>query len=263
MRSKQVFFSICIPTYNSVHYLKKLLNSLFIQSFNDFEIVISDDSTTDDVMNFCNEIEDHRIRYFKHNSIQSATENWNDALRNATGKYRMLVHHDDYFYDENSLAQIHQNCIDYGEKDAYFLGFKNETPVKKYFYNRFVFKSIQEKPSKLLFVNYLSAPSCLVMHQNVNIKYDIKLKWLVDVEFYERLFHNYSSIGYLPEIKMVIGGGDERITNTISNKDILSEFLYLRKKKIYKKDYAITLIKMIKLKIISIEFLKQQLNFFR
>lgn len=261
MISNQVFFSICIPTYNSVYYLTKLINSVFSQTFNDFEIIISDDSTTDDVMNYCNNKNDNRISYFKHKSINSATENWNSALQNASGKYRMLVHHDDYFFDDNILADIYQNCINFGEKDAYFLGFKNENSDKKFYYSRFNFKRIQEKPSKLLFVNYLSAPSCLVIRENVKISYDINLKWLVDVEFYKRLFLNHSSIGYLPDIKMVIGGGADRITNTVSNKDIISEFLYLRERKIYNYNVSICLIKIIKIKIYIIEYFKRNKMF--
>jgi len=256
MRTNQVFFSVCIPTYNSVKYLKRLLNSLFSQSFFDFEIVISDDSTTDEVMNFCSEIEDHRIRYFKHKSLRTATENWNYALQNAKGKYRMLVHHDDYFYNEYCLEEIYQNCIGSGEKDAYFLGFKNENLQKRCFYNQFVFKSIKDEPSKLLFVNYLSAPSCLVLHENVKINYDSNLKWLVDVEFYKRLFLNYSLISYLPEIKMVIGGGDERITNSISKNEILYEYFYLSKQNIYKYQLGIYFVKYMKFRIYLTEYFR-------
>lgn len=263
MSSTQPFFSICIPTYNSVHYLKKLLNSIFSQSFTNYEVVISDDSTTDEVMNYCKEIEDARVIYLKHQSIHSATENWNFALKNASGKYRMLVHHDDYFSDHKILANIVEFQNKNGEKDAIFLGFVNENKLEKFYYKKFSFQRILKQPDKLLFVNYLSAPSCLIIHEIVTIDYNDKLKWLVDVDFYQRLIINYNKIAYVPHLKMVIGGGVERITNTISRKDILAEFLYLRKKKIYNNSYAIFLIKLIKLKIISIEFLKQQLNFFR
>ena len=79
---------------------------------------------------------------------------------------------------------------------------------------------------------------------------------MVDVDFYQRLIINYNKIAYVPHLKMIIGGGEERITNTISNKLILSEFLYLRKKNYYKKSYAIILIKLMKLKIILFEFVK-------
>jgi glycosyltransferase involved in cell wall biosynthesis len=256
MCSNQVFFSICIPTYNSVHYLKRLLNSLFAQKFSDFEIVISDDSTTDEVMNYCNEIEDNRITYFKHTSIQSATEKWNNALNHASGKYRMLIHHDDYFSDNNVLKNIFEDYNENGEKDALFLGFINEDNLKKFYYDRFSFLNILKHPDKLLFVNFFSSPSCLIIHEKISLGYDEKLKWLVDVDFYQRLIINYSNINYLPNVKMVIGGSDERITNTISKNQILSEFFYLRNKKIYKKGFAIFLIKWVKLKIIFVEFLK-------
>jgi glycosyltransferase involved in cell wall biosynthesis len=108
-----------------------LLNSIFSQSFTDYEVVISDDSTTDEVMNYCKEIEDVRVIYLKHQSIHSATENWNFALKNATGKYRMLVHHDDYFSDHKILENIVEFQNKNGEKDAIFLGFVNENKLEK------------------------------------------------------------------------------------------------------------------------------------
>lgn len=256
MSSNQVFFSICIPTYNSVYYLNKLLNSLFAQTFNDFEIVISDDSTTDEVMKYCEGIDDSRLNYFKHKSIHSATENWNNALIHASGKYHMLVHHDDYFSDNNVLMNIFLIYNEKGEKDAFFLGFVNENKLNKFYYGKFSFQNILKHPDRLFFVNYLSAPSCLVLHEKISLLYDENLKWLVDVDFYQRLIINYSTINYLPNVKMVIGGGDERITNTISNNQILSEFFYLKNKKIYKIGSSIFLIKWIKFNIIFLEFLK-------
>jgi glycosyltransferase involved in cell wall biosynthesis len=238
--------------------LKRLLNSLFAQTFNDFEIIISDDSTTDEVMNYCNEIEDYRIKYFNHSSIHSATENWNNALNNATGKYRMLVHHDDYFSDSNVLSNIVDFHNKNGEIDAFFLGFLNENNLTKYYYSKFSFPNILMNPDKLLFVNYLSAPSCLIMHEKISLKYDEKLKWLVDVDFYQRLMINYVKIEYLSNVKMFIGGGEERITNTISNEDILDEFYYLRKKNIYKFKIGIYIIKYYKIKIYISEYLKNK-----
>lgn len=260
MKRNQVFFSICIPTFNSVDYLKRLLDSIFMQSFSDFEVIINDDSTSHDVMNFCEGIEDFRLNYFKHKSNYSATENWNDSLSKATGRYKILVHHDDFFFDEHVLKNIAAIHLEKGEKDAFFLGFINENKTNKFFYDQFSFQNILKYPEKLLFVNYLSAPSCLILNQTIAIGYDEKLTWLVDVELYRRLLTNYKNIEYVPQVKMVIGGGDERITNTISSKLILSEFLYLRKRKIYNYKLGLLVIKLRKIEIIIIEYVKHKLN---
>ncbi len=45
MTTTRKLFSICIPAYNRVHHLETLLDSILIQSFHDFEIVICEDKS--------------------------------------------------------------------------------------------------------------------------------------------------------------------------------------------------------------------------
>ena len=55
------FFSVIIPTYNSKFSLIKAVNSVLAQSFEDFEILIIDDGSTDETDKYINEIKDVRI----------------------------------------------------------------------------------------------------------------------------------------------------------------------------------------------------------
>ena len=71
----QPFFSICIPAYNSVELLNKLLQSIFKQTFTNFEIIISDDSTNKEVRDFCKTLNDDRIAYYKHKSVINYAKN--------------------------------------------------------------------------------------------------------------------------------------------------------------------------------------------
>ena len=41
--------SICIPTYNQLKYLEKCISSILMQEYTDYEIIVSDDSTNNDV----------------------------------------------------------------------------------------------------------------------------------------------------------------------------------------------------------------------
>ena len=41
------FISVCIPAYRNPHYLSRLLESIFIQTFKDFEVIVTDDSPDD------------------------------------------------------------------------------------------------------------------------------------------------------------------------------------------------------------------------
>ena len=57
--------SIVIPTYNAGKYLIETLDSIFRQSFDDFEIVLIDDCSTDDTEVKVRGVEDDRVRYMK------------------------------------------------------------------------------------------------------------------------------------------------------------------------------------------------------
>jgi glycosyltransferase involved in cell wall biosynthesis len=45
----RVKVSICIPAYNQTEYLRKNLDSILMQSFVDYEVILTDDSTTNEV----------------------------------------------------------------------------------------------------------------------------------------------------------------------------------------------------------------------
>ena len=57
------YFSVVIPTYNRAHSIHKAIDSVLNQSFQDFEIIIVDDSSTDHTKEVVAEIDDNRIHY--------------------------------------------------------------------------------------------------------------------------------------------------------------------------------------------------------
>ena len=250
--SKTPFFSICIPTYNSVIFLKKLINSLELQDFKNFEVIISDDSTTDDIFVYVSEINNiiKNISYYKRDGDGNATNNWNNALSFAKGEYKMLIHHDDYFFINNSLNEIYLKIIENDNPSVLFLSFVNENSKSKFFYHKYYFKNILKYPEQLLYVNYLSTPSCLILNKDVKEIYDSKLKWIVDVELYIRVLKKYSKIMQVKAVKIIIGGDDSKITNSITKKDILNEYYYFTKSIVFRYELGLLYIYIRKLEII-------------
>ena len=263
MIKNQPFFSICIPSFNSVKLLSRSIKSIQKQSFNDYEIIISDDSQDENILIFYNSLKDKRINYFKHKSVINATENWNFALIKAKGKYKILLHHDDYFSNNLILEGIHNDFLNNGEMMVYFLNFINEDKFSKFYYGKFSIDQIFKYPETLVYVNYFSTPSCLVLNQKVNLLYNEKLKWLVDVDLYSRLFKKFKKIKFMADKSMFIGSGDKRITNTILKKEILEEFYLLTQKKIFRFKLGICFIQLMKFKIILFGYFKFKLKQFR
>ena len=100
--------SIGIPVYNGEKYLKKTLSCLLEQSFENIEIVISDDGSTDTTEQICREFSkrDKRINYFRQkNNFGMPVKNFRFVLDNSVGEYFMFASHDDH-WDSNFIAEL-------------------------------------------------------------------------------------------------------------------------------------------------------------
>jgi glycosyltransferase involved in cell wall biosynthesis len=230
------YFSICIPTYNSVFFLEKVLNSIRNQTFKEFEIIISDDSkgsTVEDYVNKRRRDFEH-LYFFKGPKNGCSTVNWNNALNISKGRYRILMHHDDYFNSNIDLESLHKVIEENNLPELLFLSFQNEEKSKKLYYGKYILGDLLDRPRDLFFINYFSSPSCLVMSDSVSERYDANLKWLVDVEFYYRLVTKYSNLVLVDSVFVIIGGGQDRITHNVTKKLILDEYYYLLKQRVFR-----------------------------
>ncbi len=97
-KSSQPTVSVCIPAYNSEKYIGKTIQSALSQTYQDFELVIVDDCSTDRTLNTIKEYKDPRIRLIENEKNLGPEKNWNKALAEAKGKYIKLLHHDDWLY---------------------------------------------------------------------------------------------------------------------------------------------------------------------
>jgi glycosyltransferase involved in cell wall biosynthesis len=90
--------SICIPTYNNEEYIAKTIRSVFNQTYQDFEIIISDDASTDRTIEIVQSFNDSRIKIFNHEVNEGLSSNWNRSIDLARGDYIKLVCGDDILY---------------------------------------------------------------------------------------------------------------------------------------------------------------------
>lgn len=77
--------SICIPMYNAARFIKDCIDSVLSQSFQDLELLIVDDGSTDNSCDIVNSVRDNRIRLIRnqHDYVGSL----NKLLDEAKGKY--------------------------------------------------------------------------------------------------------------------------------------------------------------------------------
>lgn len=89
--------TIGLPVYNGQNYLAETMESLLAQTCTDFELVISDNASTDRTETICREyaVRDERIRYYRQEENVGASANYNRVFELARGVYFKWAAHDD------------------------------------------------------------------------------------------------------------------------------------------------------------------------
>lgn len=119
IKSNKPIVSIGIPVYNGANFLRQRINSILTQTFQDFELIISDNASTDITSDICREfaIQDKRIRYIKQQNNIGPFNNFNFVLHQACGKYFTWAAVDDFWETE-----FLQKNIDNLESDQNLVG---------------------------------------------------------------------------------------------------------------------------------------------
>lgn len=94
-----MLLSVCILSYNSSYSLNEAIDSILNQEYQDFELIISDDCSTDNSWNIIRDYADKYKNIIALRTPQNLgmAKNANFALCHANGKYLAILHHDDSF----------------------------------------------------------------------------------------------------------------------------------------------------------------------
>ncbi len=89
--------SIGMPVYNGELYLGEAVNSIVAQTYKDFELIISDNASTDGTPDICRAFadKDRRIRYYRNEKNLGLSRNLNRVIELSTAEFFMIAHHDD------------------------------------------------------------------------------------------------------------------------------------------------------------------------
>jgi glycosyltransferase involved in cell wall biosynthesis len=106
--------TVALPVYNGENYLEKALDGLLEQTFTDFELIISDNASSDGTGSICQAYaaRDPRIRYLRRSVNVGVVANHNAIVPIARGRYFKWVGHDD-LYEPELLAR----CVEALEDD--------------------------------------------------------------------------------------------------------------------------------------------------
>lgn len=114
--------SIILPCYKVAQYIEKCVNSILQQDFNNYEVIIIDDGSPDNLLKICKQWEslvNFKIQSFPNQGLSQAR---NEGLKIAQGKYIYFLDPDDYI-EPNTFSYCY-NLLEKYQADAIRFGFK-------------------------------------------------------------------------------------------------------------------------------------------
>lgn len=219
LKSRKPFFSVVIPTYNCAILLERALSSVLAQTYQNFEIVVVDNSSADDTLDVLEAIDDPRLSIIEVNNDGIIAYSRNTGIKIARGPWIAFLDADDVWYPDKLevvRAAILENpesiLICHDEWRVVEGGRKNYlhyTPSTSNIYESLLFKK-----------NCLS-PSAVTLQKGIAIKtngFSENKKFVTaeDYEFWLRL----SQEGPFHFINKALGEWHIHTSNTSKNAEI-------------------------------------------
>lgn len=210
--------SICIPAYKNVDFLQRLLESISMQTFTDYEVVVTHDGTDEQVRELCLLYQQKiSLHYYRNKTVLNTPENWNEGIRKSTGTWIKLMHDDDWFTENTALEKFVAATKQYPAGAFFFAAFRNidqdtgvEKEVRCNWWDLFM---LSMSPLHLFKKVYIGNPSCTFIRRDIDLLYDNQFKWVVDFEYYIRCLQKVKkNYHYIDDILLNIGFNAQQVT---------------------------------------------------
>lgn len=190
--------SIIVPSYNRAHVLMGALQSVLRQPYDNMEVVVVDDASSDETQKIVQEMNDKRIHYVRHEHNKGAAESRNTGIRAARGEYIAFQDSDDAWANNRLARQVEMirkadpsvGAVFGSLEKRYKNGSKAVVPNKSYHHES---RSLYEK---LLDENFITPQVFLAKAtavRNVGF-FDEALDSLEDWDYFVRFAKQYEMI---------------------------------------------------------------------
>jgi Glycosyltransferases involved in cell wall biogenesis len=98
--------SVIIPTYNRAEFLSSAIASVLNQTFQDFEIIVVDDASTDNTHQVVSSFDNYRIKYIRHETNRNGSVARNTGIMMSSGEYIAFLDDDDEWLPEKLKIQV-------------------------------------------------------------------------------------------------------------------------------------------------------------
>ena len=223
---KNINISVCIPTYEcggkGAFYLKNLLDSLEKQTYKNFDVVVSDHAKSDELAILCKEHSLPIQHHYNPNNRGSCEANLNNAIRLSSGDYIKPMLQDDYFYDIKSLESLVNGLVDSNRKWVSASTIHCTEDNQDYLHTPHI-PWLPNIPQRWLEGdNGIGSPSLTLYPRNPE-EYNPFLVWLMDVEYYYRLWIHFGYPVLVNDICIVTRQRSQSITNVEVSPQVVEE----------------------------------------
>lgn len=221
--------SICIPAYLQTQFLKQTLDSVLEQEFDDYEIIITDDSPDDSVEKLVNEYNlESKLKYIKNPQQLGSPANWNRAVSLSSGEYIKILHHDDWLASPSSLGEFVEMLDSNPDSGFAFSGAiaKVATTTKSWhhFASNSQIKILRNDPTSLFSCNVIGPPSSTIIRRESFVEYDEKLVWIVDIAQFIRILCKTNFVASKKPLIVSTTQAPHQITSYCANNKRLNIF---------------------------------------
>jgi glycosyltransferase involved in cell wall biosynthesis len=110
------FASFCFSTFKRPHFLKATLESILLQKFSDYEVIVSDNDVEQSGRDIVEAFNDTRFKYFANEENLGMKRSFNKSLDRSTGSFIIMIADDDPVYPDmlGTLFELHQKFPGYG-----------------------------------------------------------------------------------------------------------------------------------------------------
>ncbi len=221
MENFNPLISICIPTYNRLIYLKDSINSALNQTYNNYEIIIIDQSEGTETELYVTTLNSTKIKYYRKEH-KNAPDARNYAIINSIGEYLLWLDDDDYI-QPNLLEMYVEYLNKFTDIDILYckiIAFSNEMKVlRKFDYKDYYLKNDELIPFLLLHGQPIPNGGSLFKRKVFNEIgfYNIEFDRAHDYEFYTRvILKNKYKIKYVDEYLYFYRIHEKNITLNLS-----------------------------------------------
>lgn len=211
--------SICIPCYEmggfGHTFLEDNLYSIFSQTYNNYEIVVSDNSEDEKIEKVCNKYSEEGkvIKYLKNEgNRRSASVNINNCINNSSGDLIKILFQDDLFYSKTSLEET----VEPFTKNPSLIWLASSCCHTKNGYDFINYRDPKYTEDIINGNNQIGSPSVITLRNNVDLpRFDPDFNWLMDCDYYQRMEIHYGKPYLLNKCTVTIRLWEGQMTKVI------------------------------------------------